>query len=125
MGGDGSGRKPESKEVARVHYRALKDFLREWLEQGELETDCRAKMAELEADYEPESQSTRASAREKLTRLTKLQFQELSTDVYDELLRRLDLDNAPAGAGELLHLVGPTNPLPISAAQVPTLLQDL
>ena len=30
----------------------------------------------------------RASAREKLTKLTKQQFSELSTDVYDELMRR-------------------------------------
>lgn len=44
-----------------------------------------------------ESPSSRASAREKLTRLTKLQFQELSTDVYDELMRRLA---AEKGEGE-------------------------
>jgi hypothetical protein len=30
----------------------------------------------------------RNNAREKLTRLTRVQFQELSTDVYDELIRR-------------------------------------
>jgi hypothetical protein len=30
----------------------------------------------------------RTSAREKLTRLTSQQFQELSTDVYDEMTRR-------------------------------------
>ncbi|KIJ51216.1 hypothetical protein M422DRAFT_26642 [Sphaerobolus stellatus SS14] len=36
----------------------------------------------------PEPLSSRASAREKLTRLTKQQFSELSTDVYDELMRR-------------------------------------
>ncbi|KAG8752017.1 component of the polarisome, partial [Ceratobasidium sp. 423] len=33
-------------------------------------------------------QNSRANAREKLTRLTRQQFQELSTDVYDELMRR-------------------------------------
>ncbi|KAI8811148.1 hypothetical protein BJ742DRAFT_152785 [Cladochytrium replicatum] len=33
--------------------------------------------------------SQRASAREKLTRLTKLQFEELSTNVYDEMRRRV------------------------------------
>lgn len=32
--------------------------------------------------------NARANAREKLTRLTRQQFQELSTDVYDELVRR-------------------------------------
>lgn len=35
-----------------------------------------------------EPPGARASAREKLTRLTRQQFQELSTDVYDELVRR-------------------------------------
>ena len=32
--------------------------------------------------------NSRSTARQKLTRLTKQQFQELSTDVYDELVRR-------------------------------------
>lgn len=40
-----------------------------------------------------ESPTARASAREKLTRLTRLQFLELSTDVYDELMRRLSVEN--------------------------------
>ncbi|WVF65977.1 hypothetical protein IAT40_000715 [Kwoniella sp. CBS 6097] len=72
--GTGSGdRKAESREVARVHWRALKEFLASWLEK--------------------ESPTSRASAREKLTRLTKLQFQELSTDVFDELMRRIAVDN--------------------------------
>ncbi|OXG89950.1 hypothetical protein C345_06146 [Cryptococcus neoformans A2-102-5] len=70
-------KKGESREVARVHWRALKEFLSAWIER--------------------ESPSSRASAREKLTRLTKLQFQELSTDVYDELMRRLA---AEKGEGE-------------------------
>lgn len=48
-----------------------------------------------------ESPSSRASAREKLTRLTKLQFQELSTDVYDELMRRLSAEQGEVeGDGE-------------------------
>lgn len=38
----------------------------------------------------------RQSAREKLTRLTKQQFQELSTDVFDEMKRRqLDAAEVP------------------------------
>lgn len=44
-----------------------------------------------------EAPGARASAREKLTRLTKSQFQELSTDVYDELVRREDVE---AGRGD-------------------------
>lgn len=39
----------------------------------------------------------RSNAREKLTRLSKQQFTELSTDVYDELMRRVD--NARKGDG--------------------------
>jgi len=34
--------------------------------------------------------SRSASARDKLMKLNKSQFQELSTDVYDEMLRRTD-----------------------------------
>jgi hypothetical protein len=45
-----------------------------------------------------ESPTARASAREKLTRLTKLQFQELSTDVYDELSRRIEVESGPPSA---------------------------
>ncbi|WWC66645.1 uncharacterized protein I206_100549 [Kwoniella pini CBS 10737] len=72
-GGGSSDKKAESREIARVHWRALKEFLASWIEK--------------------ESPTSRASAREKLTRLTKLQFQELSTDVYDELMRRIAVDN--------------------------------
>ncbi|ODN76142.1 hypothetical protein L202_06067 [Cryptococcus amylolentus CBS 6039] len=64
-----SEKRGESREVARVHWKALKEFLASWIAR--------------------ESPTARASAREKLTRLTKLQFQELSTDVYDELMRRI------------------------------------
>ena len=35
-----------------------------------------------------EPANSRSTARQKLTRLTRQQFQELSTDVYDELMRR-------------------------------------
>lgn len=59
----------ESKQVARTHHSALKRWL---AQEGALN-----------------SGSTRTNAREKLTRLTRQQFQELSTDVYDELVRRL------------------------------------
>ena len=55
-----------------------------------------------------ESPTARASAREKLTRLTKLQFQELSTDVYDELMRRTDVDNGTPDceASPLIPIIG-------------------
>lgn len=59
---------PDPKTIARTHYVELSHYLAVYL----------AKAA-------PNSRST---ARQKLTRLTKQQFQELSTDVYDELIRR-------------------------------------
>ncbi|GAA6004285.1 hypothetical protein JCM10207_000650 [Rhodosporidiobolus poonsookiae] len=70
----GSSNKPppltleQSKAVAHTHYSALKRWL--------IQEDALA------------SGSTRSNARDKLTRLTRQQFQELSTDVYDELMRR-------------------------------------
>ncbi|MCJ1405742.1 component of the polarisome [Xylographa trunciseda] len=39
-------------------------------------------------------------ARDKLLRLSAVQFQELSTDVYDELLRRKDFENTPLSERE-------------------------
>ncbi|GAA5918784.1 hypothetical protein JCM1841_002734 [Sporobolomyces salmonicolor] len=72
----GAGGKPppltleQSKAVARTHYDALKRWL---TREGALA-----------------NASTRTNAREKLTRLTRQQFQELSTDVYDELVRRME-----------------------------------
>ncbi|GAA5925645.1 hypothetical protein JCM10213_008845 [Rhodosporidiobolus nylandii] len=79
-----SGSKPppltleQSKAVARTHYSALKGWL---AKEGALA-----------------SGSTRTNARDKLTRLTRQQFQELSTDVYDELMRRTE--NASGRPGE-------------------------
>lgn len=45
----------------------------------------------------PGQRGPRTNAREKLTRLSQQQFTELSTDVYDELMRRIN--NAQAGQG--------------------------
>ncbi|GAA5917079.1 hypothetical protein JCM6882_009488 [Rhodosporidiobolus microsporus] len=74
-GAGGSSKPPpltleQSRAVARTHYTALKGWL---AKEGALA-----------------SGSTRTNAREKLTRLTRQQFQELSTDVYDELVRRME-----------------------------------
>ncbi|WVQ76227.1 hypothetical protein IAR50_005892 [Cryptococcus sp. DSM 104548] len=77
-----SEKRGESKEVARVHWKALKEFLASWIAR--------------------ESPSARASAREKLTRLTKLQFQELSTDVYDELMRRIATETGEGATAPFL-----------------------
>jgi len=54
----------------------------------------------------PEPPGARASAREKLTRLTRQQFQELSTDVYDELVRRKN--NTSKNEGKTLVTLRPS-----------------
>ncbi|KAI1787840.1 hypothetical protein LXA43DRAFT_1027709 [Ganoderma leucocontextum] len=67
---------PSSKEysnvdprtVARNHFEELSHYLAAYLAK--------------------EPANSRSTARQKLTRLTRQQFQELSTDVYDELMRR-------------------------------------
>ncbi|GAA99087.1 uncharacterized protein L969DRAFT_94269 [Mixia osmundae IAM 14324] len=64
------GKSDSVERTARVHYLELGAYLDR---EGILK----------------ESQSARINAREKLTRLNIQQFQELSTDVYDELVRRL------------------------------------
>lgn len=59
----------EIKRVGRSHYVDLLAFLKSHL-------------------VKVEQTAPRSNAREKLTRLSKQQFTELSTDVYDELVRR-------------------------------------
>ena len=61
----------QSRAIARTHF----DALRAWLARENALGN---------------SSSPRNNARDKLTRLTRQQFQELSTDVYDELVRRMD-----------------------------------
>ncbi|KAL4249268.1 hypothetical protein ABKN59_007261 [Abortiporus biennis] len=58
----------DPRVVARTHFEELSRYLASYLAK--------------------EPAGSRSSARQKLTRLTRQQFQELSTDVYDELLRR-------------------------------------
>jgi len=58
----------DHKIIGRVHYEELGQFLIN--------------------DLSKETNGWRGRAREKLTRLSQYQFQELSTDVYDDLLRR-------------------------------------
>ena len=47
--------------------------------------------------YIPVPPNSRSSARSKLTRLTIQQFHELSTDVYDELVRRKNENEGASG----------------------------
>jgi hypothetical protein len=67
------------EEALSEHYRVLKNYLAAYLnaERGD---------------------SRQNRARDKLLRLSSIQFQELSTDVYDELLRRED-DRRRGGPG--------------------------
>ncbi|KAI0314554.1 hypothetical protein OF83DRAFT_1136191 [Amylostereum chailletii] len=58
----------DTRQIARVHYLELSKYLASYLAN--------------------EPANSRSAARQKLTRLTRQQFQELSTDVYDELVRR-------------------------------------
>lgn len=70
-----NGKDSSSPSTARTHYLALRDYLEDHLAK--------------------EAPNSRANARDKLTRLSKQQFQELSTDVYDELTRRSSPDGLP------------------------------
>ncbi|KAI0687108.1 hypothetical protein BC835DRAFT_1287053 [Cytidiella melzeri] len=58
----------DSRSIARTHFDELHRYLASYLAK--------------------EPANSRSTARQKLTRLTRQQFQELSTDVYDELVRR-------------------------------------
>ncbi|KZT19829.1 hypothetical protein NEOLEDRAFT_1141535 [Neolentinus lepideus HHB14362 ss-1] len=58
----------DPRATARIHFEELSRYLADYLAA--------------------EPANSRSSARQKLTRLTRQQFQELSTDVFDELMRR-------------------------------------
>ncbi|KAF8839446.1 hypothetical protein BDN67DRAFT_953449 [Paxillus ammoniavirescens] len=58
----------DPRVIAKTHYIELQQYLVAYLSKAPA--------------------NSRSTARQKLTRLTKQQFQELSTDVYDELVRR-------------------------------------
>jgi hypothetical protein len=65
--------------------------------------------------YLAEPANSRSTARQKLTRLTRQQFQELSTDVYDELIRRKtnsDGIQCPSSVS-LLSLLTSSSPAPL------------
>ncbi|KAN0062694.1 component of the polarisome [Thecaphora frezii] len=101
--------RPDTEEIRRVgraHYVELLNYLRSHLIKGEFgRLNPLFLVSSLCGSTDPEpapvllllprlglrtavEQSARTSAREKLTRLSKQQFTELSTDVYDELMRR-------------------------------------
>ncbi|KAI0280179.1 hypothetical protein BGY98DRAFT_1095650 [Russula aff. rugulosa BPL654] len=73
----------DSHHVARTHYDELSKYLSSYLAK--------------------EPANSRSTARQKLTRLTRQQFQELSTDVYDELIRRKTNSDAKPSSSKACH----------------------
>ncbi|KAG0148831.1 hypothetical protein CROQUDRAFT_654438 [Cronartium quercuum f. sp. fusiforme G11] len=69
----------QSRRTARIHY----DELNQWLYKG--------------IGSNAKNSQNRLNPRDKLTRLTRQQFQELSTDVYDELCRRIERGEQDGG----------------------------
>ncbi|KAF9268744.1 hypothetical protein L218DRAFT_954190 [Marasmius fiardii PR-910] len=63
------------RSVSRIHFEELSKYLAAYLARA--------------------APNSRSSARQKLTRLTIQQFHELSTDVYDELIRRKNEKEVP------------------------------
>jgi len=73
--------KDTTLQTAAEHYESLRGFLASHIQKLMRETG--------------QVKSRSASARDKLMKLNKSQFQELSTDVYDEMLRRTDENAFP------------------------------
>ena len=71
------------RQISKIHFDELSKALAAYLAKGLLRTVFNSCLKIFIAP--PNSRST---ARQKLTRLTIQQFHELSTDVYDELVRR-------------------------------------
>lgn len=85
----------QSRQIAKTHFDALRDWLRRenGLANGSTRNSESPRPREAGGatrSAELMSFSLLPDAREKLTRLTRQQFQELSTDVYDELVRRME-----------------------------------
>ena len=76
----------DSHQVARTHYDELSKYLSSYLAKGSMSSLSPLAHSHVHPPTEPAN--SRSTARQKLTRLTRQQFQELSTDVYDELIRR-------------------------------------
>lgn len=94
----------DPRDVARSHFVELSRYLASYLANGESPLVPTNNNTDAPS---PEALNSRATARQKLTRLTRQQFQELSTDVYDELLRRKNNSTNNDGAPH------PSLPLPI------------
>jgi protein SPA2 len=77
----------DARIVARTHFDELSRYLAVYLARGALCLYGYGGKVLIGFSIAAPANS-RSTARQKLTRLTKQQFQELSTDVYDELVRR-------------------------------------
>lgn len=77
----------DPRMVPRTHFDELSRYLAAYLARGRLCHIFDAMSLSYVLNIVAPANS-RSTARQKLTKLTKQQFQELSTDVYDELVRR-------------------------------------
>jgi protein SPA2 len=90
--------------IARTHLDELSRYLAAYLARGKLRPILNAtSFTQVSNAIAPAN--SRSTARQKLTKLTKQQFQELSTDVYDELIRRKK--NSSENEGLLTYLLIP------------------
>ena len=80
----------ESHQVARTYFDELSKYLASYLAKGSVSPSVTFSPHLTFTILHSEPANSRSTARQKLTRLTHEQFQELSTDVYDELIRRKD-----------------------------------
>lgn len=110
----------DGRQIARQHYEELQLFLGSHLARGTRLTLIALygleamDLADRSWRY-IEPANSRSSAREKLTRLTRQQFQELSTDVYDELIRRNNNSETNEGSPSPLPIwVAPQRPFGVT-----------
>jgi hypothetical protein len=92
----------DSHLVARTHYDELSKYLSSYLAKGSISSLSPFAHSHVHPPAEPAN--SRSTARQKLTRLTRQQFQELSTDVYDELIRRKTNSDGVQGPSSVLLL---------------------
>ena len=76
------------RQVSKTHYAELGKYLALYLAKGTDHLFFPRRAVSAFTFYIQVLPNSRSSARSKLTRLTIQQFHELSTDVYDELVRR-------------------------------------
>ena len=108
----------DSHQVARTHYDELSKYLSSHLAKGSVSSLSPFAHSHVHPPVEPAN--SRSTARQKLTRLTRQQFQELSTDVYDELIRRKTNSDNNQGPSFVPFLFLPTsNTLPFPVPFLP------